>query len=65
MVYYWMVKASLAVASVAASSGDTALLDRSMDTFLSEEPRYPPATLAGSIAELAGSVMVSEPPGQW
>ncbi|NIP83309.1 MAG: hypothetical protein GWM90_30425, partial [Gemmatimonadetes bacterium] len=45
----------------AGVSGDTALLDRSVDTFLSEETLYPPATLAGSIAELAASVVVSNP----
>jgi len=45
----------------AGVSGDTVLLDRSVDTFLSEETQYPPTTLAGSIAELAASVMVSDP----
>ncbi|MCG6955668.1 MAG: serine/threonine protein kinase [Gemmatimonadetes bacterium] len=45
----------------AGVSGDTVLLDRSVDTFLSEETLYPPTTLAGSIAELAASVMVSDP----
>ena len=45
----------------AGVGGDTLLLDRSVDTFLSEETLYPPATLAGSIAELAASVMVSDP----
>ncbi|MEJ2206402.1 MAG: tetratricopeptide repeat protein, partial [Gemmatimonadota bacterium] len=45
----------------AGLNGDTALLDRSLDTFLDFETDYPPATVAGTIAGLAGSVMATDP----
>jgi TolB-like protein len=45
----------------AGLSADTVLLDQSLATFLDFETDYPPATVAGTIAALAGSVMASDP----